>query len=113
MPTYFKYITAIQQDHLIADFPAAATTCERTVMGVTHDNEARAWGRWEKYCQSNGCSNFYMDGLRKQDTILMLGVFAMAVRSRRFSGECYGTLVEGKVRDTISHMIQAFRAKGR
>jgi hypothetical protein len=36
----------------------------------------------EKYCQSVGCSDFYMDGLRKQEKILMLKAFAMAVRSR-------------------------------
>jgi hypothetical protein len=28
-------------------------------------------------------------------------------------GECYGTLAEGSVRGAISHVAQAFRAKGR
>jgi hypothetical protein len=51
-----------------------------------------------------------MDGLSKQEEI---GAFAMAVRSRRFSGECYETLAEGTVRGTISHVVQAFLAKGR
>jgi hypothetical protein len=56
-----------------------------------------------------------MDGLEKQEKILMLRAFTMAVRSRQFSGECYGTLAEGTVRGTISHMVmvQAFWAKGR
>jgi hypothetical protein len=43
----------------------------------------------------------------------MLGAFAMAVRSGQFSGECYGALAEGTVRGTISHVVQAFWAKGR
>jgi hypothetical protein len=65
----------------MADFTAAATTCKRAVMGAAHNDKVRVWGRWEKYCQSIRCSNFYMDGLRKQEKILMLGTFAMAVRS--------------------------------
>jgi hypothetical protein len=96
----------------MADFTAAAATRQRAVMGATHDDKARAWGRREKYCQSIRCSDFYMDGLQKQEKIIMLGAFA-AVRSGGFSGECYGTLAEGTVRGTISHVVQAFRAKGR
>jgi hypothetical protein len=63
----------------MADFTAAAATHERAVMGATHDNKTKAWGRWEKYCQSFGYSDFYMDGLGKQEKILMLGAVAMAV----------------------------------
>ena len=54
-----------------------------------------------------------MDGLGKQEKILMLGAFAIAVRSRQFLGEHYGTLAKGTVRGTISHVVQAFQAKGR
>jgi hypothetical protein len=43
----------------------------------------------------------------------MLRAFAMAVRSGQFSGERYGTLIEGTVRGTISHAVQAFWANGR
>jgi hypothetical protein len=73
----FQNVTTSQQYQFIADFTAAAITHERAVMGATHDDKARAWGRQEKYCQSIRCSNFYMDGLRKQEKILMLGAFAM------------------------------------
>jgi hypothetical protein len=66
----------------MADFTTAATMHERALTGATHNDKARAWGRWEKYCQSIGCSNFYMDGLGKQETILMLEAFVMIVRSR-------------------------------
>jgi hypothetical protein len=74
----------------MADFTAAAATYERVVTGATHDDKAKAWGRWEKYCQSVGCSDFYMEGLGKQEKMLMFGAFAMAVRSGWFLGECYG-----------------------
>jgi hypothetical protein len=49
----------------MADSTTAVATHERAGMGATHNNKVRAWGRWEKYCQSIGCSNFYMDGLGK------------------------------------------------
>jgi hypothetical protein len=63
----FRNITATQQDQLTADFTAAVATRERAVTGATQDNKARAWGRLEKYCQSIGCSNFYMDRLGNQE----------------------------------------------
>ena len=40
----------------------------------------------------------------------MLGAFAMAVRSGRFSDEKFGTLVEGTVRGAVSNVVQAFWA---
>jgi hypothetical protein len=48
MIKHFKNITTTQQDQLMADFTAAAATREQAVMGATHNNKARAWGRWEK-----------------------------------------------------------------
>jgi hypothetical protein len=35
-----------------------------------------------KYCQSVGCSHFYMDGLSKQEKILILGVFCRGCQIR-------------------------------
>jgi hypothetical protein len=75
---------------LIADFTAVAITHERAVMGATHDDKARAWGRQEKYCQSIRCSNFYMDGLGKQEKILMLGAFAMMSDLENSQGDAMG-----------------------
>jgi hypothetical protein len=49
-----------------------------------------------------------MNSLFKQEQILMLGAFAMAVRSGLFSDKKIGTLVEGTVRGTISNEVQTF-----
>jgi hypothetical protein len=49
-----------------------------------------------------------MDSLSKQEQILMLGAFAMAVRSGQFSDKKFGTLVKGTVRGTISNVVQTF-----
>ena len=44
----------------------------------------------------------------------MLGAFAMAVREGRFcSRERHEVLVEGTVRNAVSHVVQAFRTAGR
>ncbi len=68
----FQIITTNQQDQLMAHFTAAAATCERAATGASHKDKARACGRWGKYCQSAGCSNFYMGGLGKQEKIWLL-----------------------------------------
>jgi hypothetical protein len=54
-----------------------------------------------------------MDSLPKQGQILMLGVFAMAVRNGQFLDKKHGTLVEGTVRGAISNVVQTFRSTGR
>ena len=97
----------------MADLTAAALAHERAVTGGTHDSEFRSWKRWEKYCASVGCTDLFMDRLSRQERILMLGAFGMAVREGRFSGERHGVLAEGTVRGTISNVVQTFRATGR
>jgi hypothetical protein len=76
----------------MADFHAAATAPECAITGTTHNNGAQAWRRWEQYCKSVGCNNIYLDSLTRQEQILMLGAFAMDVRTGRFLGEKYKNL---------------------
>ncbi len=106
-------ISAAQRDQLLADFATAAITREQAVTGGTHDNKSCAWARWEEYCLSIGCQDIFMDSLSKQEQILLLGAFAMAVRSGRFSDLQFNTLVEGTVRGTISNVVQTFQSTGR
>ena len=54
-----------------------------------------------------------MDSLGKQEQILLLGAFAMSVRSRRFSDLRFNTLAEGTFRGTISYVMQTFQLSGR
>ncbi len=107
------YITDSQQDQLMADLTAAAAAHERAIMGATHNDAAQAWGRWTKYCLSIGCNSFYLDGLSRQEQILILGAFGMALRGGRFLLSRHDTLVEGTIRGTTSHVAQAFWMKGR
>ncbi len=109
----FQYITATQRDQIVADFAIAVATREQAVAGMTHNDKAQAWGRWTKYCASVRCKDPFMDELSQQEWIPMLGDFAMAVRQGGFLGECFEVLAEGTVWGAISHVVQAFRAKGR
>ena len=54
-----------------------------------------------------------MDSLGKQEQTLLLGAFAMAVRSGRFSDLRLNTLAEGTVRGTSSNVVQTFWSSGR
>ncbi len=109
----FCYITDPQRDQLMADLAAAAAAHERAITGVTHDNAARAWGRWTKYCSSIRCDDFYLDGLGRQEQILILRAFGMALRGGQISLSQHDTLVEGTIRGTIFYVVQAFWMKGR
>ena len=87
--------------------------CERAVREGIHDNKSCAWTRWKEYCLSVGCQVIFMNSLSNQERILLLGAFAMAVRSGRFSNSRFNTLAEGTVRDTISNMVQYLWLPGR
>jgi hypothetical protein len=52
-------------------------------------------------------------GYSKQEQILILRAFGMALCGGQFSSSWHDTLVEGTIRGTISHVVQAFRTKGR
>ena len=54
-----------------------------------------------------------MDSLNKQERILLLGAFAMAARSGRFSDSRLNTLADGTVRGTISNDVQTLWLTGR
>jgi hypothetical protein len=54
-----------------------------------------------------------MNGLTRQEYILMLDAIAMAVRTGRFWGEKYEILAEDTVKSIISHVVQTFWEKGR
>ena len=65
------------------------------------------------WCESIECDNLYLDKFSQVEGNLLLGAFAMAVREGRFTKDRTEPLVEGTVRGTISHVVQAFRELGR
>ena len=97
----------------MADLLAAAASRERAITGASHDDGARSWERWQKWCQSVGCNDLYLDQFSQLERNLLLGAFAMAVREGRFTKNRTDALVEGTVRSAISHVVQAFRESGR
>jgi hypothetical protein len=96
----------------MADLSAVAASRERAITGATHNNGTQAWKWWQQYCKSVRCDNPYLDRFSQIKQNLMLGAFAMAVREGRFMQDCSEPLVEGTVRGTISHVVQAFWESG-
>ena len=94
----------------MADLVASETACERAVQGSTHENQARAWDRWETWCDSVGLEdNFLLCYFSKGQRIRLVGAFAMAVRQGQCSGQSYDFLAGSTVRSIISYLVEAFR----
>ena len=108
----FRDCTTAQKNRLVADLAAVELTRQRGVQRSTHENQARAWRRWNEYCLSIGLNDTYLDGFDKHQRIKLMGAFAVAMREGRFSGD-YGTLAEGTVRGSISYVVSSFRENGR
>ena len=99
----------------MADLAAAEVAREGAVTGKTHEDQARAWGRWEKWCDSVGLiDDVFLDDIdNKGQRIRLVGAFAMAMREARFSGPAYDSLVESTIRNTISFVASSFRENDR
>ena len=98
----------------MADLIAAETAREGAVTGKTHEDQARAWRRWEAYCDSIGIiEDEFLDHFKKPQRIKLMGAFAMALRGGRFSGPAYDSLAEGTIRSTILYVAQTFRENDR
>ena len=110
----FRNSSIAQQNLLLADLHAAKTAREGAVTGKTHADQARAWARWKQWCESIGVDNdVLLDGFTRHQRLQLIGAFAMALRSGRFSRQTHGTLVEGTVRGAISYVAQTLRDEGR
>ena len=61
MPTHFK-ISPLPNEINSWLISLLQLSCERAVTGGTHDDESRAWARWEEYCLLIliGCRDIFM-----------------------------------------------------
>eukprot|EP00957_Ditylum_brightwellii_P078023 5930761-Ditylum_brightwellii.AAC.2 len=79
-------------------------------MGKTHEDQSRAWERWEEYASSTGLEeDIFLDGFSKGLRIKLMEAFAMALHEGRFLRKSYDTLAEGTVRGAISYVAQTFQ----
>ena len=110
----FQNITSSQRSRLLANLSAAETARKRAVTGATHEEQARAWKRWCEFADESGFGhNILLDGLTKPNRAELLGGFAEALRSGKFSGPSIETLAEVTIRNAISYVAATFRDKGR
>ncbi len=82
----------------MADLANATVAAEAGVGGGTHENDARAWSRYTKYCNSIGLDgNYFLDGMPRQHRIAIMGAFAVAIHEGRFSRPGDGPLAKKSV----------------
>ena len=110
----FQDCTVSQRDNLMADLASATAAAEEGVGGGTHANDARAWSRYTKYCNSIGLNgNYFLDGMPQQHKLAIMGAFAVAVREGRFLRPTDGPLAKKSVSDTVNAVAATFRENGR
>jgi len=97
----------------MADLASAEATREGAVTRGTHEEQARSWSRWTKYCASIGLDDVFLDGFTRGQRIKLMGAFALALRDARFSPDRYASLAETTVRGAISYVSQTFRENDR
>ena len=97
----------------MADLAAALAAAEAGVGGGTHENDSRAWSRYTTYCDSIGLdTNYFLDGLTRQQRIAIMGAFAVAVCQGRFLRPGDGPLAKKSVKNTINAVAATFRENG-
>lgn len=97
----------------MGDLTAAETARSTAVQRGTHDDHARAWKRWNKYCDDTGLKgDIFLSDLTKCERIHIFSCFAVAVREGRFSRPGDAPLAAGTVKSTINNVAAAFRRHG-
>jgi hypothetical protein len=97
----------------MADFHNAATACKQAITQQHTMVGLELGGDGSNIANPLDVTTFTWMASQDKSKILMLGEFAMAIRTERFLGEKYNTLAEGTVRSTIFHVVQTFREKSR
>jgi hypothetical protein len=98
----------------MVDLVIAEAARQTAVTRKTHADEDRALRRWNEFIESIGIQDDpFLDTFTRHQRNILIGAFAMAVRSGRFSGQSYDTLAAGTVSNTISYLASAFRKNGR
>jgi hypothetical protein len=98
----------------MADLAAALVATEAGVGGGTQENDARAWSRYTKYCDSIGLDgNYFLDGMPQQHRIAIMGAFAVAMCEGRFLTPGDGPLAKKSVKGTVNAVAATFQENGR
>ena len=93
----------------MADFTAAATTRERAVIGATHNNKARALGRWENIASPSDAATFTWMDLEIRRIILMLHGYKIRMILRETLWDMLESYQMGTKGQTHYHKFQLSR----
>ncbi len=97
----------------MADLSAVSSAHQAAVGGGTHENNARSWNCYIKYCDSIRLGgNYFLDEMHRQHQIEIIGAFAVAVRQGQFSQKGDDPLAKSTVSNAINAVAVAFRENG-
>jgi hypothetical protein len=97
----------------VADLAAALVAAKAGVGGGTHENNARVWSRYTKYCNSIGLDgNYFLNGMPQQHRIAIMGAFTLAIREGRFLRPGDGPLAKKSVKGTVNAVAATFQENG-
>ena len=98
----------------MVDLDSAEGAREGTVIGKTHEVQARTWRRFREWCDSVGLiDNYYLENFSRGQRIYLIRAFPMAMCGFWFSGPAYETLTKGTIRGAVSFVASSFRENDR
>jgi hypothetical protein len=110
---FFQNFTPTQRNCLLADLAAAETARAAAVQRSTHDDHARAWKRWNEYCNKTGLTgDIFLTDLTRNKQTNIFSCFAAADREGKFSRPCDAPLAAGTVKTTVNNVAAKFRSQG-
>jgi hypothetical protein len=105
----FGHLSPAARHLLLGDLTSAITVSDQGVEKGTHQKQHLAWTRWTRWLETVELfDDAYLESVQPQTRKRLLGAFAAAIRSARFSGTAYCQLAAGRVSDTVNHVASTF-----
>jgi hypothetical protein len=109
----FGHLSLAARHLLLGDLTSAVTASDQGVEQGTHQKQHLAWTRWTKWLDTVELfDDAYLEAFQPRTRTRLLGAFAAAIRSARFSSAAYCQLAAGTVSDTVNHVVSAFVDSG-
>jgi hypothetical protein len=104
----FGHLSLTARRLLLDDLTSAITASDKGVEQGTHQKQHLTWMRWSKWLETVELfDDAYLEAFQPQTRARLLGAFAAAIRSARFSSAAYCQLAAGTVSDTVNHVAAA------
>jgi hypothetical protein len=97
----------------MGDLTSAVSASHKGIEQGTHQKHTLAWARWTQWLRTVELfDDTYLEAFQPRTRTRLLGAFASAIRSARFSGPTYPQLASGTVSDTVNNVAASFVEAG-